>query len=90
MAANGDLPTPSECTMFFAELGLDGRLRPVPGVLPAALAAADAEITTIVVATANHAEARLVPGLTVIAADSLTGVAGWLRGGPAPHREPPR
>ena len=89
MAANGDLPAPPETAMFLAELGLDGRLRPVPGVLPAALAAADAEITTIVVATANQAEAAQVPGLTVIAADSLTGLADWLRGGPPPHWEPP-
>jgi len=89
MAANGDLPAPPEGVMFLAELGLNGRLRPVPGVLPAALAAAGAEITTIVVATANQAEAGLVPGLTVIAAESLTEVAGWLRGGPPPHREPP-
>ena len=82
MAANGDLPTPPEGTMFLAELGLDGRLRPVPGVLTPALAAADAEITTIVVATANQAEAGQVPGLTVIAADTLTEIADWLRGGP--------
>jgi magnesium chelatase family protein len=89
MAANGDLPAPPEGAMFVSELGLDGRLRPVTGVLPAALAAAHAEITTIVVAAANQAEADLVPGLTVIAADSLTGVARWLRGGPPPHQEPP-
>ena len=89
LAANGDLPAPPESVMFLAELGLDGRLRPVPALLPAALAAADAEITTIVVATANQAEVGLVPGLTVIAADSLTEVAAWLRGTPPPHREPP-
>ena len=89
MAANGDLPAPPETAMFLAELGLDGRLRPVPGVLPAALAAAGAEITTIVVATANQAEASLAPGLTVIAAESLTEVAAWLRSGPPPHPEPP-
>jgi magnesium chelatase family protein len=88
MAANGDLPAPPEGTMFFAELGLDGRLRPVRGVLPAALAAA--EITTIVVATANQVEADAVPGLTVIAADSLAEIVALLRGGPPPpHREPP-
>ena len=75
--------------MFIAELGLDGRLRPVTGVLPAALASTDAEITTIVVATANQAEAGLAPGVTVIAADSLTEVADWLRGDPPPHRELP-
>ena len=37
--AQGDLPThvPSD-TVLLGELGLDGRLRPVPGVLPALLA----------------------------------------------------
>ena len=89
IAANGDLPAPPEGVMFLAELGLDGRLRPVPGVLPAALAAARAEITTIVVARVNEAEAGLVPGLTVIAADNLAEVAAWVRGGPPPHWEPP-
>ena len=89
MTANGDLPTPPEGTVFLSELGLDGRLRPVPGVLPAVLAAAEAGIGTIVVAAANQAEAVLVPGMTVITAGSLAEVAAWLRGGPPPHREPP-
>jgi magnesium chelatase family protein len=89
MAANGDLPAPPETAMFLAELGLDGRLRPVPGVLPAALAVTGSEITTIVVATANYAEAGLAPGLTVIAADNLAEIVAWLRGAPPPHPEPP-
>src|SRR5690625_5365150 len=40
--AQGDLPSrgPSR-TVHLGELGLDGRLRPVPGVLPALLAARD-------------------------------------------------
>src|ERR1700734_2706889 len=33
IAVNGDLPTLPEGTMFLADLGLDGRLRPVSGVL---------------------------------------------------------
>jgi magnesium chelatase family protein len=90
MSANGDLPAPPETTMFLAELGLDGRLRAVPGVLPAALVATDAGITTIVVAKANQAEASLAPRVTVVAADTLTEVVGWLRGGPPPHWERPR
>ena len=36
-------------TLFLAELGLDGRLRPVPGVLPA-VAASDDGVRTVVVA----------------------------------------
>ncbi len=48
--------------MFLAELGLDGRLRPVPGVLPAVVAA-EAGVDTVVVAAQNVAEAALVPGV---------------------------
>jgi magnesium chelatase family protein len=66
--------------MFFGELGLDGRLRPVRGVLPAVAAAADAGFAKIMVAEQNAAEAVLVPGVRVIAANSLTGAADWLRG----------
>ena len=70
--------------MFLAELGLDGRLRPVPGVLPAAVAAAAGGLSTVVVAAENASEARLVPGVRVIAAGFLAEVAMWLRGGPVP------
>jgi len=70
--------------VFLAELGLDGRLRPVRGVLPAAVAAAEAGFDLIVVAAASRDEAALVPGVRVIAADWLADVAAWLRGGPEP------
>jgi magnesium chelatase family protein len=89
LAANGDLAALPNETAFVAELGLDGHLRPVHDVLPAALAAARARITTIVVAAANYAEAIQVPDMTVIGAENLTEVVIWLRGGPPPHREPP-
>ena len=69
--------------MFLAELGLDGRLRPVPGVLPAVIAAA-AGVDTVIVAAQNVEEAALVPGVQVIGASSLLEVIVWLRGGPPP------
>jgi magnesium chelatase family protein len=69
--------------MFLAELGLDGRLRPVPGVLPAVVAAA-CGARTVVVAAQNAEEAALVPGVQVIGATSLAEVIIWLRGGPPP------
>jgi magnesium chelatase family protein len=72
--------------MFLAELGLDGRLRPVPGVLPAVVAvvAAEGDVDTVVVAAQNVAEAALVPGVEAIGASSLIEVIVWLRGGPPP------
>ena len=60
--------------MFLAELGLDGRLRPVPGVLPAVAAAAHG-YDRVVVAAQNAEEAELVPGVRVVGAASLTEVA---------------
>jgi magnesium chelatase family protein len=69
--------------MFLAELGLDGRLRPVPGVLPAVVAA-EADVDTVVVAAQNVAEAALVPGVQVVGATTLLEVIVWLRGGPLP------
>jgi magnesium chelatase family protein len=88
MAANHALPLSAPAgKMFLAELGLDGRLRPVPGVLPAVITA-EPRVDTIVVAAENAAEARLVPGVRVVAAGSLAEVAIWLRGGPAPTPSP--
>lgn len=55
----------TERTVFISELGLDGRLRPVRGILPAVMAAVQAGYPEIVVAQANAAEAELVPGARV-------------------------
>jgi magnesium chelatase family protein len=88
MAANHALPLSAPAgKMFLAELGLDGRLRPVPGVLPAVVTAEPC-VDTVVVAAENAAEARLVPGVRVVGAGSLAEVAIWLRGGPAPTPPP--
>jgi len=64
-------------TVHIGELGLDGRVRPVPGVLPAVFAAAQAGFERIIVPHANEAEARLVPGVQVRAAATLAQVAMW-------------
>jgi magnesium chelatase family protein len=66
--------------VFLGELGLDGRVRPVPGVLPAAAAAVGAGFTTMVVAPENAPEAALVPALRVLCTPSLGALLDWLRG----------
>src|SRR5215469_3078887 len=78
VASNALSLSSPQAIVFLAELGLDGRLRPVPGVLPAVVAAATAGLSTVVVAAENIAEAHLVPGLRVIAASCLAEVAMWL------------
>lgn len=78
LAAGGSVsPRAIRQTVHIGELALDGRLRPVPGVLPAVLAAARAGFDTVVVPSANAAEAALVPGVEVRAASSLAEVAVW-------------
>jgi magnesium chelatase family protein len=69
-----------EDLVFLGELGLDGRLRSVPGVLPSIAAAAAAGYHRVVVPPENVQEAALVPGMQVISATSLTALLGWLRG----------
>jgi magnesium chelatase family protein len=64
-------------TVHLGELGLDGRLRPVPGILPAVLAAARSGIRRVVVPFGNLDEARLVEGLEVLGAVGLADVARW-------------
>ena len=66
--------------LFLGELGLDGRLRPVRGVLPAAAAAAAAGFAAVAVPAPNAPEACLVPGLRVLAVPSLGALLRWLRG----------
>jgi magnesium chelatase family protein len=64
-------------TLHIGELGLDGRLRPVPGVLPAVLAAARKGIRRAVVPHANRAEAELVAGVEVLGAVNLAQVVAF-------------
>lgn len=62
---------PSDLVLL-GELGLDARVRPVPGVLPALLAARAHGITRAVVPAENLREAQLVDGLEVDGIQDLT------------------
>lgn len=67
-------------TVLLGELALDGRLRPVRGVLPCLLAARAAGMRRVVVPDAALPEAALVVGLEVFGAADLGEVLGWFRG----------
>lgn len=60
--------------VHLGELGLDGGIRAVRGVLPAVVSAVRAGVQRVVVPRANAAEAALVPGVSVVAADTLDAV----------------
>ncbi len=64
-------------TLHVGELALDGRLRPVAGVLPAVHAAARAGIRRVVVPHGTRDEAALVDGVDVLGATTLAEVAAW-------------
>ncbi|GLW74167.1 hypothetical protein Kpho02_64650 [Kitasatospora phosalacinea] len=81
-------PASIDGLLIIGELGLDGRVRPVRGVLPAVLAAADAGYRQIVVAEQTAAEARLVPGVSVLGVRSLRQLIAVLTNAPVPD-EPP-
>ena len=80
LAASGQVPASAlEQLECLGELALSGAIRPVQGVLPAALAARAAG-RTLVVPKENAEEASLASGLTVIAVEHLLEVAAHLNG----------
>ncbi|GAA3066821.1 YifB family Mg chelatase-like AAA ATPase [Streptomyces glomeratus] len=74
--------------VMIGELGLDGRVRPVRGILPAVLAAADAGYEQVVVPECAAAEASLVPGVSVLGVRSLRQLIAILADEPVPEEEP--
>ncbi|HEU0190081.1 MAG TPA: YifB family Mg chelatase-like AAA ATPase [Mycobacterium sp.] len=71
---------PLATTVLLGELALDGRVRPVHGVLPAVLAARDSGWACAVVPAGNLAEASLVDGIEVRGVRTLRQLRGWLNG----------
>lgn len=67
-------------TVLLGELGLDGTVRPLHGVLPCVLAAQRAGRSRVIVPVDNLAEACLVPKLDVLGVASLADLIGYLRG----------
>ncbi|HEX8004495.1 MAG TPA: YifB family Mg chelatase-like AAA ATPase [Mycobacteriales bacterium] len=84
LAASEAVPAAAaEGIVLLGELSLDGRVRPVTGVLPAAFTAARAGVRRLVVPAANVAEAALVPGLDVVGVPDLATLLAYLTGQPA-------
>jgi magnesium chelatase family protein len=86
LAASGQLaPERLQGVWSAAELGLDGGLRPVRGMLAVAMAARAAGARALLVARANGAEAALVGTLPVWPADDLAEALAVLAD-PSSHR----
>jgi magnesium chelatase family protein len=81
LAADGAVPAESVGGLvLLGELGLDGSVRAVRGVLPAVLAAARAGHRTVVVPEGNAEEAALVDSVEVLAVGRLAELVAHVRG----------
>lgn len=67
-------------TLLLGEVGLDGAIKAVPGILPGLLAARERGYTRILVPPGNAAEAALLSGVEVRLAPDLATVYRWATG----------
>lgn len=80
LGAAGELKFDGKDCAFVGELSLAGAVRPVTGMLPMALAAKRAGLTTLFVPADNAAESTLAGGLTVYPVADVGQLAAHLRG----------
>jgi magnesium chelatase family protein len=74
--------------VLVGELALDGRVRPIRGALPAALAAREQGARALVVPQDNAAEASLVPGVEIVGVAHLVEALAFIEGDLAPSGSP--
>ncbi|HNU24292.1 MAG TPA: YifB family Mg chelatase-like AAA ATPase [Mesotoga sp.] len=81
LKATSKIKTDLSDYIFFGELGLDGSLRRVRGVLPILLSLSSrANGLRVVLPAPNRQEATIVNNLTIFTADSLNDLVGFLNG----------
>ncbi len=88
MCAYGAIRRPSSSCAFIGEVSLDGKIRPVTGVLPMAIAARRAGFQTVYVPAENAPEATLARGPAVIPLHTVRELADALNGEITLEEEP--
>lgn len=88
LAACGSVRRPKSSTAFVGELGLDGQVRPITGVLPMALAAKRDGIQVLFVPAENAAEATLAHGPAIYPVHTVREIADALNGESTLQEEP--
>ena len=76
---SGQVACNPEKTLFLGELALDGKLRPVTGVLPMVLSAKKHGLEKVILPAENADEAALAQGILVLPAKTLAEVIGHLQ-----------
>lgn len=86
LAAVGLLPEHAlSGVMAVGELGLDGSISRVTGVLPIAMRAREEKIRLLLVPAENEAEARILTGLVTVGVSTLPDAIALLRSGELPE-----
>lgn len=67
-------------TLIIGEIGLDGKIRGVQGILPIVLAAKEAGITKCLIPEENEAEGVLAEGIRIIGVKTLKEAVGYMNG----------
>ena len=80
LAAAGAVRRPKSTSAFLGEVGLDGTVRPVSGVLPMALAAKASGIQALFVPAENAPEATLARGPAIYPVHTVAELAAGLNG----------
>ena len=88
LSAAGSVRRPKSSSAFLGELGLDGQVRPITGVLPMALAAKREGIKALFVPAENAAEATLAHGPAIYPIHSVQELAAGLNGEITLQEEP--
>lgn len=71
LLTSGEITDDGVLRVFIGELGLDGKIRPVRGILNSVAAAKDAGFPEVVIPAANAVEAALIEGITIRPANTL-------------------
>lgn len=75
---------PDNCAIM-GELGLEGTVRPIRGIIGKLIAGKQHNFTTYIIPEANMAQARLVPGIQLVPVDDLAQLASIMRGDTVPN-----
>jgi magnesium chelatase family protein len=81
LAMSFQIPTKKlEQFLVMGELSLDGKVKPIPGVLPMAICAKKAGFNGIIIPAENAYEASVVDGISIYGVTSLSEAANFLAG----------
>lgn len=86
LTAYGILPAPEEDWLFLGELGLDGKVKGVPGALTLTVRARELGFTRLFLPEENLREASMIQGIGLVGVGSLKGFLELFKG-PGPIKE---